>query len=82
METARSWRTYAKVEKSEADLERFQKRLTAIGDGGDSETAGRGEAGSAVQRRDEAQATFQAATLAVDENNGVSHSNLWIVNVP
>jgi hypothetical protein len=82
METARSWRTYAKVEKSEADLERLEKRLTAIGDGDHFETAGGGEAGSAVPRCDKAQATFQAATLAVDENNGISCSNSRIVNVP
>ena len=43
------------VEESEADLERFQKRLTAIGYGDYFETAGRAETGSrcnaAMRRR-------------------------------
>jgi hypothetical protein len=48
-------------QESQADLERFEKWLTGIGDGSYFKTAGGAEAGSAVQRCREAEAAFETA---------------------
>jgi hypothetical protein len=70
-------------QESRADLERFEKWLTRIGDGSYFKPAGGTEAGSAVQRCREAEAAFETAALAADkaddENNGVANSRLRIV---
>ncbi len=66
METARGRASYAEVEESEADLERFEKWLGSIADR-DYFGATRGaDARSAVQQCREALAAFEAAALAAD----------------
>jgi hypothetical protein len=68
METARGRATYAEVEESEADLERFEKWLTTIANR-DYFAAPRGdEARAAVQRCREALAVFETAALAADND--------------
>jgi Protein ChrB, N-terminal len=68
METARGRATYAEVEESEADLERFEKWLTAIANR-DYFDAPRGDdARAAVQRCREALAVFEIAALAADND--------------
>jgi hypothetical protein len=59
METTRGRATDAEVKEAQADLERFEKWLTGIGDGSYFKTAGGAEAGSAVQRCREAEAALR-----------------------
>jgi Protein ChrB, N-terminal len=66
METARGQATYAEVEESEADLERFEKWLTAIADRDYFDAPGGDEARAAVQRCRDALAAFETAALAAD----------------
>jgi Protein ChrB, N-terminal len=68
METARGRATYAEVEESEADLERFEKWLTAIANRDYFDAPGGAEARAAVQRCREALAAFEAAALAADSD--------------
>jgi hypothetical protein len=81
METARGRATYAEVEESEADLERFEKWLASIADR-DYFKAPRGvDARLAVQRCREALAAFEALALAADTDDGgaAGRSNLTVV---
>jgi hypothetical protein len=65
-ETARGRATYAEVEESEADLERFEKWLASIA-ARDYFQAGGGQAArDAVQACRDAFTTFEAAALAAD----------------
>jgi hypothetical protein len=66
METARGRARYAEVEESEADLERFEKWLTAIANRDYFDAPGGDEARAAVQRCQEALAVFETAALAAD----------------
>jgi hypothetical protein len=66
METARGRASYAEVEESEADLERFEKWLTAISARDYFDAATGVEARAAVQRCRDALAGFEAAALAVE----------------
>lgn len=66
METGRGRATYAEVEESEADLERFEKWLTAIANRDYFDAPGGDEARAALQRCHEALATFETAALAAD----------------
>lgn len=73
LETRRGRTTYAEVEESEADLDRFEKWLTAIGDRDYFQAPGGAGAREAVQECRTALATFEAAALAADtaaEGNG------------
>jgi hypothetical protein len=69
METARGRATYAEVEESEADLERFEKWLTAIAKRDYFNAPGGDEARAAVQRCREALAVFEIAALAADNDD-------------
>jgi hypothetical protein len=66
METARGRATYAEVEESEADLERFEKWLAAIANRDYFDAPGGDEARAAVQRCREALAAFETAANAAD----------------
>lgn len=66
METARGRATYAEVEESEADLERFEKWLTAISARDYFDASAGVEARAAVQRCRDALAGFEAAALAAE----------------
>jgi hypothetical protein len=66
--------TYAEVQESEADLERSEKWLIAIGDRDYLEAAGRAEACSAVQRCREALAAFETG-------HGRLHSHWFSIGV-
>jgi hypothetical protein len=66
METARGRATYAEVEESEADLERFEKWLTAIANRDYFDAPGGDEARAGMQRCREALAAFETAALAAD----------------
>jgi hypothetical protein len=68
METARGRATYAEVEESEADLERFEKWLTTIASRDYFDAPGGDEARAAVQRCREALAMFEIAALAADND--------------
>ena len=74
METARGRATYAEVEESEADLERFEKWLTAIANRDYFDAPGGDEARAAVQRCREALAAFETAALAADMRSNASPS--------
>jgi len=66
METARGRATYAEVEESEADLERFEKWLTAISARDYFDASAGVEARAAVQRCRDALTGFEAAALAAE----------------
>jgi hypothetical protein len=66
METARGRATYAEVEESEADLERYERWLTAIADRDYFDAPAGDEARAAVQRCRDALAAFETAALAAD----------------
>ncbi len=66
METARGRATYAEVEESEADLERFEKWLAAITERDYFQAPRGADARSAVQGCREALAAFEVAALAAD----------------
>jgi hypothetical protein len=66
METARGRATYAEVEESEADLERFEKWLAAITARDYFEAAAGSTARAAVQQCRVALAGFEAAALAAE----------------
>jgi hypothetical protein len=68
METARGRATYAEVEESEADLERFEKWLTTIANRDYFDGPGGDEARAAVQRCRKALAVFETAALAADND--------------
>jgi C4-dicarboxylate-specific signal transduction histidine kinase len=65
-ETARGRATYAEVEESEADLERFEKWLASIAARDYFDAAGRQAARDAVQACRDAFTAFEAAALAAD----------------
>lgn len=65
-ETARGRATYAEVEESEADLERFEKWLSSIAARDYFNAAGGQAARDAVQACRDAFAAFEAAALAAD----------------
>lgn len=65
-ETTRGRATYAEVEESEADLERFEKWLASIAERDYFEAPRGADARSAVQQCREALAAFEAAALAGD----------------
>ena len=66
METARGRATYAEVEESEADLERFEKWLAAIAARDYFDAPAGVDARAAVQRCRDALAGFEAAALAAE----------------
>jgi len=66
METARGRATYAEVEESEADLERFEKWLAAITARDYFQAAAGSTARAAVQQCRDALAGFEAAALAAE----------------
>jgi len=66
METARGRATYAEVEESEADLERFEKWLAAISARDYFDASAGVEARAAVRRCRDALAGFEAAALAAE----------------
>jgi hypothetical protein len=66
METARGRATYAEVEESEADLERFEKWLAAISSRDYFDAPAGVAARAAVQECRDALAGFEAAALAAD----------------
>jgi hypothetical protein len=70
METARGRATYAEVEESEADLERFEKWLASITARDYFGAPGGTAARAAVQQCREALAGFEAAALAADLGEG------------
>ena len=82
METARGRATYAEVEESEADLERFEKWLASIADRDYFEAPRGADARVAVQRCREALAAFEALALAADTDDGgaVGRPNLTAVD--
>ena len=83
MEIARGRATYAEVEESEADLERFEKWMAAIADRDYFEAAGGAVARSAVQRCRDALAAFEIAAVTADnadeQGGGSPGSSLKIV---
>jgi hypothetical protein len=68
METARGRATYAEVEESKADLERFEKWLTTIANRDYFDAPSGDEARAAVQRCREALGVFEIAALAADND--------------
>ena len=66
METERGRATYAEVEESEADLERFERWLGAIAARDYFEAPGAIDAHAALQRCRSALAAFEAAAVAAD----------------
>jgi hypothetical protein len=74
METARGRTTYAEVEESEADLERFEKWLAAIAARDYFRAAGGSTARAAVQQCRDALAAFEAAALAAEFGEGETDS--------
>jgi hypothetical protein len=70
METARGRATYAEVEESEADLERFEKWLASITARDYFGAPGGTAARAAVQQCGEALAGFEAAALVADLGEG------------
>jgi Protein ChrB, N-terminal len=70
METAHGRATYAEVEESEADLERFEKWLAAITARDYFGAPGGRAARAAVQQCRDALAGFEAAALAADLGEG------------
>ena len=89
-ETARGRATYAEVEESEADLERFEKWLTAINDRDYFQAPAGAAARMAVQGCRDALAAFQARAVAADEaapdeaapDRADRHQSLRIVDGP
>jgi hypothetical protein len=65
-ETARGRATYAEVEESEADLDRFRSWLRKINDRDYFQAPGRAAAQAAVERCAEALAVFEAAALSTE----------------
>jgi hypothetical protein len=80
-ETARGRATYAEVEESEADLERFEKWLANIAERDYFEAPRGADARLAVQRCREALAAFEALALVADtDTDGApGRSNLTVV---
>jgi hypothetical protein len=74
METARGRTTYAEVEESEADLERFEKWLAAITARDYFQAAAGSTARAAVQQCRDALAAFEAAALAAEFGEGETDS--------
>jgi hypothetical protein len=74
METARGRATYAEVEESEADLERFEKWLAAITARDYFQAAAGSTARAAVQQCRDALAGFEAATLTAEFGEGETDS--------
>jgi Protein ChrB, N-terminal len=74
METARGRTTYAEVEESEADLERFEKWLAAITARDYFQAASGSTARAAVQHCRDALAAFEAAALAAEFGEGETDS--------
>jgi hypothetical protein len=74
METARGRTTYAEVEESEADLERFEKWLAAITARDYFQAASGSTARAAVQHCRNALAAFEAAALAAEFGEGETDS--------
>jgi hypothetical protein len=81
METARGRATYAEVEESEADLERFEKWLASIADRDYFQAPRGADARLAVQRCREVLAAFEALALAADTDGGAAgRPNLTVVD--
>jgi hypothetical protein len=81
METARGRATYAEVEESEADLERFEKWLASIADRDYFQAPRGADARLAVQRCREVLAAFEAVALAADTDGGAAgRPNLTVVD--
>jgi hypothetical protein len=74
METARGRATYAEVEESEADLERFEKWLAAITARDYFQAAAGSTARAAVQQCRDALAGFEAAALTAESGEGETDS--------
>jgi Protein ChrB, N-terminal len=74
METARGRTTYAEVEESEADLERFEKWLAAITARDYFQAAAGSTARAAVQQCRDALAGFEAAALTAEFGEGETDS--------
>jgi hypothetical protein len=72
-ETARGRATYAEVEESEADLERFERWLALIAARDYFAAPGGQAARDAVQACREAFTTFEAAALAADTGTPTTH---------
>jgi hypothetical protein len=70
-ETARGRATYAEVEESEADLERFRTWLRRINDRDHFQAPGRAAAEAAVRHCADALAAFE--TAAMDTETGGPH---------
>jgi hypothetical protein len=81
METSRGRATYAEVEESEADLERFEKWLASIADRDYFNAPRVADARLAVQQCREALAAFEALALAADtdDDGTAGRSNLTVV---
>lgn len=69
METARRRATYAEVEESEADLERFEKWLASIADRDHFEAPRGADARLAVQKCRQALAGFEALAVVADTDD-------------
>lgn len=69
METARRRATYAEVEESEADLERFEKWLASIADRDHFEAPRGADARPAVQKCRQALAGFEALAVVADTDD-------------
>jgi hypothetical protein len=82
METARGRASYAEIEESEADLERFEKWLASIADRDYFEAPRGADARLAVQRCHEALAAFEALALAADtdDDGPAGRPNLTVVH--
>ncbi len=74
METARGNATYAEVEESEADLERFEKWLAKITSRDHFAAPGADEARAAVERCRTALAAFEDAAIAAQAGEGAARS--------
>jgi Protein ChrB, N-terminal len=81
METARGRATYAEVEESEADLERFEKWLASIADRDYFEAPRGADARLAVQKCRQALAGFEALAVAADtdDDGAAGRFNLTVV---
>ena len=82
METARGRASYAEIEESEADLERFEKWLASIADRDYFQAPRGADARLAVQRCREALAAFEALALAADSDDSAvaGRANLTVVD--
>ena len=82
LETDRGRASYAEVEESEADLERFEKLLASIADRDYFQAPRGADARLAVQRCREALAAFEALALAADSDDSAvaGRANLTVVD--